>query len=233
MSKENNSVYSKTIRQLSFLAAISLFILLLSYFYGWTFIIPFIFGLIAMIIITSSSLAFGSVFFRDNEDIDNGVIYSTKQKTLITVLSLIPTLIFVSILTASHYGDIERDKICDSKEYIFPDICSQTLKDFYVVFKYSDSQVANAIKEVKVHADDRIVRKTEERQLEERIDEQDRRRRLEREAKRQKEEKERKTLNININLNVNIPGIDVVKQKIPLKIDPNSTKNIDINITKP
>jgi hypothetical protein len=233
MSKENNSVYSKTIRKLTYLAGVSLFILLLSYFYGWSFVIPFFFGLIAMMLITSSSLAFGFVFFRDNEDIDNGVIYSTKQKTLITILSFIPALIFVSILTASHYGDIERDKICDSKEYIFPDICSQTLKDFYVVFKYSDSQVANAIKEVKVHADDMIVRKTEERQLEERIDEQDRRRQLEREAKRQKEEKERKTLNININLNVNIPGIDVVEQKIPLKIDPNSTKNIDINITKP
>ena len=54
-----------------------------------------------------------------------------------------------------------------------------------------------------------------------------------REAKKQKEEQERKTLNININLNINIPGIDVIDQKIPLKIDPNSSEDIDINVTKP
>lgn len=239
MNQENNSVYTKTTRQLSYLAAASLFILLLSYFYGWAFVIPFIFCLIAMIIITSSSLAFGFVFFRDNEDIDNGAIYSAKQKILITVLSLIPALIFITILTASHYGNIERDEICNikgtiyySKEYVYPDICSQTLKDFYVVFKYSDSQVASALKEVKASANQLIAKKTKERQLEKSIDEQDRIRRLEREAEKQKEEKERKTLNININLNINIPGIDVIEQKIPLEIDPSSTKDIDVNITK-
>ena len=234
MNQENNLVYTKTTRQLSYLAAASLFILLLSYFYGWTFVIPFIFCLIAMIIITSSSLVFSFVFFKDNEDVDDyGIIYSKKQKTLIIILSLIPALIFTTILTTLHDGNIERDKICDSKEYVYPDICSETLKKFYMVFKYSDSQVANAIKEVKANANYLITKKTEERQLEERIDEQDRKRRLEREAKKEQEEQERKTLNININLNINIPGIDVIEQKIPLKIDPNSTKDIDINVTKP
>lgn len=51
--------------------------------------------------------------------------------------------------------------------------------------------------------------------------------------KNKKEDQERKTLNININLNINIPGIDVIEQKIPLEIDPNSTKDIDVNVTKP
>lgn len=215
------------------MALTSLFILLLSYFYGWTYVVPFIFGLIAMIITTSSSLAFGFVFFRDNEDIDNGVIYSKKQKILVTILSLIPALVFVVILNSSHYGNIERDQICDSKEYPYKDICSQVLKDLYVVFKYNDSQVAKAVQEVKASANDMITKKSKELQLE-----LDNRKAFaeateRREAKKQKEEQERKTLNININLNINIPGIDVIEQKIPLKIDPSLDKDIEINVTKP
>ena len=232
MTKENNTVYTKTLNKLGKLALASTLILMLSYFYGWTYVIPFIFGLIAMIITTSSSLAFGFVFFRDNEDTDNGVVYSKKQKALIITLSIIPALIFITILTASHYGDIERDKICDSKEYIYKNVCSEVLKGYYVVFKYSDSQVAEAVKEVKASANDMITTKSKELQLE------DEKRKAfaeateRRDAKKQKEDQERKTLNININLNINIPGIDVIEQKIPLEIDPNS-KDIEINVTKP
>ena len=233
MKKENSTVYVKTFNKLGKLALASILILMLSYFYGWTYVIPFIFGLIAMIIITASSLAFGFVFFRDNEDIDNGVIYSKKQKILITILSLIPALIFVAILNASHYGDIERDQICDSKEYPYKDICSQVLKDLYVVFKYNDSQVAKAVQEVKASVNDMITKKSKELQLE-----LDNRKAFaeateRRDAKKQKEEQERRMLNININLNINIPGIDVIEQKIPLEIDPNSSEDIDINVTNP
>ena len=233
MKKENNTVYTKTLNKLGKLAIASILILAFSYFYGWTYIIPFIFCLIAMIIITAASLAFCFVFFRDNEDIDNGVIYSKKQKILITILSLIPALIFIAILNASHYGDIERDQICDSKEYIYKNVCSEVLKGYYVVFKYSDSQVERAIREVKASADNMISKKSKELQLED-----ENRKALaeaieRRDAKKQKEDQERKTLNININLNINIPGIDVIEQKIPLKIDPNSSEDIDINVTKP
>lgn len=233
MTKENNTVYTKTLNKLKRLAIASALILAFSYFYGWTYVIPFIFGLIAMIIITATSLAFGFTFFWENEDIDNGVIYSKKQKALVTILSLIPTLIFIAILTASHYGDIERDKICDSKEYLYQDICSDTLKDSYVIFKYSDNQVAEAVKEVKDSANYTITKRTEDRQLEERLVEQGNKRMLERDVKKQKKEQERKTLNINININVNIPGIDVIEQNIPLKIDPSLDKDIEINVTKP
>lgn len=233
MKKENNSVYAKTLKKLAYLALTSILIFMFSYAYGWTYVVPFIFGLIAMIITTSSSLAFGFVFFRDNEDIDNGVIYSKKQKILVTILSLIPALVFVAILNSSHYGNIERDQICDSKEYPYKDICSQVLKDLYVVFKYNDSQVAKAVQEVKASANDMITKKSKELQLE-----LDNRKAFaeateRREAKKQKEEQERKTLNININLNINIPGIDVIEQKIPLKIDPSLDKDIEINVTKP
>lgn len=232
MKKENNTVYVKTFNKLGKLALASILILMLSYAYGWTYVIPFIFGLIAMIITTASSLAYGFVFFRDNEDMDNGVVYSAKQKILITILSLIPALIFVAILNASHYGDIERDKICDSKEYPYKDICSQVLKDLYVVFKYSDNQVEKAIRDVKASANDMITKKSKELQLE-----LDNRKAFaeateRRDAKKQKVEQERRMLNININLNINIPGIDVIEQKIPLEIDPNS-KDIEINVTKP
>ena len=233
MKKENDTVYVKTFNKLGKLALASALILAFSYFYGWTYIVPFIFGLIAMIIITAASLAFGFVFFRDNEDIDNGVIYSTKQKILITILSLIPVLIFIAILNASHYGDIERDNICNSKEYEYKNVCSQVLKDLYVVFKYSDSQVAEAVKEVKASANDMITTKSKELQLELENRKAFAEARERRDAKKQKEEQERKTLNININLNINIPGIDVIEQKIPLKIDPNSSEDIDINVTKP
>ena len=232
MKKENNTVYTKTFNKLGKLALASALILAFSYFYGWTYVIPFIFGLIAMIIITAASLAFGFVFFRDNEDIDNGVVYSAKQKILITILSLIPALIFVAILNASHYGDIERDKICDSKEYIYKNVCSEVLKGYYVVFKYSDNQVEKAIKEVKTSADDMITTKSKELQLEDENRKAFAEARERRDAKKQKEEQERKTLNININLNINIPGIDVIEQKIPLEIDPNS-KDMEINVTKP
>lgn len=232
MKKENDTVYVKTFNKLGKLALASILILMFSYAYGWSFIIPFIFGLIAMIIITAASLAFGFVFFRDNEDIDNGVVYSAKQKILITILSLIPALIFVAILNASHYGDIERDKICDSKEYIYKNVCSEVLKGYYVVFKYSDNQVEKAIREVKASADNMISKKSKELQMED----ENRKAFAEaierRDAKKQKEDQERKTLNININLNINIPGIDVIEQKIPLEIDPNS-KDIEINVTKP
>ena len=232
MKKENDTVYVKTFNKLGKLALASILIFMFSYAYGWSYIVPFIFCLIAMIIITAASLAFGFVFFRDNEDIDNGVVYSKKQKILITILSLVPTLIFVTILNASHYGDIERDQICDSKEYIYKDVCSEVLKGYYVVFKYSDNQVEKAIREVKTSADGMITTKSKELQLE------DEKRKAfaeaieRRDAKKQKEEQERKTLNININLNINIPGIDVIEQKIPLEIDPNS-KDIEINVTKP
>ena len=230
MKKENNTVYTKTFNKLGKLALASILIFMLSY--GWTYVIPFIFGIIAMIIITASSLAFGFVFFRDNEDIDNGVVYSAKQKILITILSLIPALVFIIILSSSHYGDIERDKICDSKEYPYQYVCSEVLKGYYVVFKYSDNQVERAIREVKASADSMISEKSKELQMEE-----EKRRAFaeaieRRDAKKQKEEQERKTLNININLNINIPGIDVIEQKIPLEIDPNS-KDVEINVTKP
>lgn len=233
MKKENSTVYVKTFNKLGKLALASILILMLSYAYGWSYIVPFIFCLIAMIIITAASLAFGFVFFRDNEDIDNGVVYSKKQKILITILSLIPALIFVAILNSSHYGNIERDQICDSKEYIYKDVCSEVLKGYYVVFKYSDNQVAEAVKEVKASANDTITKKSKELQLE------DEKRKAfaeaieRRDAKKQQEEQDRKTLNININLNINIPGIDVIEQKIPLKIDFNSSEDIDINVTKP
>ena len=233
MKKENNTVYTKTFNKLGKLALTSILILMFSYAYGWSYIVPFIFGLIAMIIITAASLAFGFVFFRDNEDIDNGVIYSAKQKILITILSLIPALIFVAILNASHYGDIERDKICDSKEYIYKNVCSEVLKGYYVVFKYSDNQVEKAIKEVKASADGMISEKSKELQLEDENRKAFAEARERRDAKKQKEEQERKTLNININLNINIPGIDVIEQKIPLKIDPILDKDIEINVTKP
>ena len=232
MTKENNSVYVKTFNKLGKLALASILILMFSYAYGWTYIVPFIFGLIAMIIITAASLAFGFVFFRDNEDIDNGVIYSKKQKILITILSLIPALIFIAILNASHYGDIERDQICDSKEYIYKNVCSEVLKGYYVVFKYSDSQVERAIREVKASADGMITTKSKELQLEDENRKAFAEARERRDAKKQKEEQEHKTLNININLNINIPGIDVIEQKIPLEIDPNS-KDMEINVTKP
>lgn len=233
MKKENDTVYVKTFNKLKRLAIASALILAFSYFYGWTYVIPFIFGLIAMIIITAASLAFGFVFFRDNEDIDNGVVYSAKQKILITILSFIPALIFVTILTSSNYGNVERDRICDSKEYPYQYVCSEVLKGYYVVFKYSDDQVEKAIREVKASANDMISEKSKEMQLED-----ENRKALaeaieRRDAKKQKEEQERKTLNININLNINIPGIDVIEQKIPLKIDPNSSEDIDINVTKP
>lgn len=233
MKKENNTVYVKTINKLGKLALASILILMLSYAYGWSYIVPFIFCLIAMIIITAASLAFGFVFFRDNEDIDNGVVYSKKQKALIIALSIIPAVIFTAILSSSHYGDIERDKICDSKEYPYKNICSQVLKDLYVVFKYSDNQVERAIREVKASADGIISKKSKELQME------DEKRKAfaeaieRRDAKKQKEEQERKTLNININLNINIPGIDVIEQQIPLKIDPSLDKDIEINVTKP
>lgn len=233
MEKENSTVYVKTFNKLGKLALTSILILMFSYAYGWTYIVPFIFGLIAMIIITAASLAFGFVFFRDNEDMDNGVIYSTKQKILITILSLIPALIFVTMLTASNYGNVERDKICDSKEYPYQYVCSEVLKSYYVIFKYSDSQVAEAVKEVKASANDMITTKSKELQLE------DEKRKAfaeateRRDAKKQKEEQERRIFNININLNINIPGIDVIEQKIPLKIDPSSSGDIDVNVTKP
>jgi hypothetical protein len=233
MKKENNTVYVKTFNKLGKLALASILILMFSYAYGWSYIIPFIFCLIAMIIITAASLAFGFVFFRDNEDIDNGVIYSKKQKILITILSLIPALIFIAILTASHYGDIERDKICDSKEYIYKNVCSEVLKGYYVVFKYSDDQVKKAIREVKTSADGMISEKSKELQLEDENRKAFAEARERRDAKKQKEEQERKTLNININLNINIPGIDVIEQQIPLKIDPSLDKDIEINVTKP
>lgn len=233
MKKENNTVYAKTFNKLGKLALASILILMLSYAYGWSYIVPFIFCLIAMIIITAASLAFGFVFFRDNEDIDNGVVYSTKQKILITILSLIPALIFIAILNASHYGDIERDKICDSKEYIYKDVCSEVLKGYYVVFKYSDNQVEKAIREVKASANDMITKKSKELQLEDENRKAFAEARERRDAKKQQEEQEHKTLNININLNINIPGIDVIEQKIPLKIDPNSSGDIDINVTNP
>ena len=215
------------------LAIASALILAFSYFYGWTYVIPFIFGLIAMIIITAASLAFGFTFFWENEDIDHGVTYSKRQKSLVTVLSFIPALIFIAILNSSHYGNIERDQICDSKEYPYKDICSQVLKDLYVVFKYNDSQVAKAVQEVKASANDMITKKSKELQLE-----LDNRKAFaeateRREAKKQKEEQEHKTLNININLNINIPGIDVIEQKIPLEIDPSLNKDVEINVTKP
>lgn len=233
MTKENNTVYTKTLNKLKHLAIASALILAFSYFYGWTYVIPFIFGLIAMIITTSSSLAFGFVFFRDNEDIDNGVVYSKKQKALIIALSIIPALIFTTILSSSHYGDIERDKICDSKEYIYKDVCSEVLKGYYVVFKYSDSQVEKAIREVKASADNMISEKSKELQLEDENRKAFAEAKERREAKKQKEEQERKTLNININVNINIPGIDVIEQQIPLKIDPSLDKDIEINVTKP
>ena len=232
MTKENNTVYTKTLNKLKRLAIASALILAFSYFYGWSYIVPFIFGLIAMIIITAASLAFGFVFFRDNEDIDNGVIYSIKQKALIIALSIIPAVIFTTILSSSHYGDIERDKICDSQEYPYKNICSQVLKDLYVVFKYSDNQVERAIREVKASADGMISEKSKELQLEDENRKAFAEARERRDAKKQKEGQERKTLNININLNINIPGIDAIEQKIPLEIDPNS-KDIEINVTKP
>ena len=215
MTKENNTVYTKTLNKLKSLAIASALILAFSYFYGWTYVIPFIFGLIAMIIITAASLAFGFVFFRNNEDIDNGVIYSKKQKTIITILSLIPALVFMAILNSSHYGNIERDQICDSKEYEYKDVCSQVLKDLYVVFKYNDSQVAKAVQEVKASANDTITKKSKELQLELENKKAFAEARERRDAKKQKEEQERKTINININLNINIPGIDAINQKIP------------------
>ena len=233
MKKENNTVYTKTFNKLGKLALASILILMFSYAYGWSYIIPFIFGLIAMIIITAASLAFGFVFFRDNEDIDNGVIYSKKQKILITILSLIPALIFIAILNASHYGDIERDQICDSKEYIYKNVCSEVLKGYYVVFKYSDSQVERAIREVKASANDLITTKSKELQLEDENRKAFAEARERRDAKKQQEEQERKILNININLNINIPGIDVIEQKIPLEIDPSLNKDVEINVTKP
>ena len=233
MKKENDTVYVKTFNKLGKLALASILILMFSYAYGWSYIVPFIFCLIAMIIITAASLAFGFVFFRDNEDIDNGVIYSKKQKILITILSLIPALIFIAILNASHYGDIERDQICDSKEYIYKNVCSEVLKGYYVVFKYSDSQVERAIREVKASADGMISEKSKELQLEDENRKAFAEARERRDAKKQKEEQERKTLNININLNINIPGIDVIEQKIPQKSEPNSSEDIDINVTKP
>ena len=233
MKKENNTVYVKTFNKLGKLALASILILMLSYAYGWSYIVPFIFGLIAMIIITAASLAFGFVFFRDNEDMDNGVIYSIKQKISIIVLSIIPALIFVAILNASHYGNIERDQICDSKEYPYQYVCSEVLKGYYVVFKYSDNQVERAIKEVKASADDMITTKSKELQLEDENRKAFAEARERRDAKKQKEEQEHKTLNININLNINIPGIDVIEQKIPLEIDPSLNKDVEINVTKP
>lgn len=102
-----------------------------------------------------------------------------------------------------------------------------------MVFKYSDSQVAKAVQEVKASANDMITKKSKELQLELENRKAFAEARERRDAKKQKEDQERKTLNININLNINIPGIDVIEQKIPLKIDPNSSEDIDINVTKP
>jgi len=193
--------YKEASKQLSYAIIASFIMLTYSYLSCWTHIGTFIFYLIPFILIASFSIARAVCFFIYNEDVDNyGTVYSLRQKALIIGNAVIPALFFSLFVASIYHGDMEKENICKSKEYLSQDVCSKTLGDLFVVFKYSDSQVANAIKEVNERAAPIIAKKTSEQLLEDKLVEERLQRNLNERIEKEKREQELRTINVKIDL---------------------------------
>lgn len=136
-------VYESTVKKLFLVAVASATIPIYSYFAGWFYTASFTFYLLSLIILTAISVSYAFCLFEDNRGVGPQIAYSKKQKALVVFLVVIQVLMFSTIL----YGMTKEEEICKDKEGPYKYICLQEMKGF-VIFKYTDTRAAKAIKEV-------------------------------------------------------------------------------------
>ena len=102
----------------------------------------------SLIILTAISVSYAFCLFEDNRGVGSQIAYSKKQKALVVFLVVIQVLMFSTIL----YGMTKEEEICKDKEGPYKYICLQEMKGF-VIFKYTDTRAANAIKEIREKID--------------------------------------------------------------------------------
>lgn len=143
-----SDVYKSTVKKCFFIAVVSTTILIYSYFAGWFYTVSFAFYMMGLTILTSVSVSYAICLLEDNRGVGPRIAYSKKQKALVVFLALIQALMFFTVI----YSIIKDEEICKDKEGPYKYICLQELKGF-VIFKYTDTRAANAIKEVREKID--------------------------------------------------------------------------------
>ena len=141
-------VYVSTIKKMFFIAVASTTIPIYSYFAGWFYTASFAFYLLGLTILTSVSVSYAICLLEDNRGVGPRTAYSKKQKALVVFFALIQALMFSTVI----YSITKDEEICKDKEGPYKYICLQELKGF-VIFKYTDTRAAKAIKEVREKID--------------------------------------------------------------------------------
>lgn len=136
-------VYKSTVKKMFFVAVASTTIMIYSYFAGWFYTVSFASYMLGLTILTSVSVSYAICLLEDNRGVGPRIAYSKKQKALVVFLAFTQALMFFTVI----YGITKDEEICKDKEGPYKYICSQELKGF-VIFKYTDTRAANAIKEV-------------------------------------------------------------------------------------
>lgn len=141
-------IYDSTVKKMFFIAVVSTTIPIYSYFAGWFYTVSFASYMLGLTILTSVSVSYAICLLEDNRGVGPRIAYSKKQKALVVLLALIQVLMFSTVI----YSITKDEEICKDKEGPYKYICLQELKGF-VIFKYTDTRAAKAIKEVREKID--------------------------------------------------------------------------------
>lgn len=232
--KELNTEYLKkyTSRKIKLLIIAALSFLPLVYLYNVGFAPDFCvsFFIIGYIFITGLAIVIGANGLSDISIVEKEVKEKhIGKKVLIVFLALVPIINFLYFGTAMADGDENKEKICKSIKGAESTRC---LKE-YKIFLFNDDQINEIVKEKNKNF--KLLNELEPTTLFGDYNFSNRPKispLFDTKIKKLESEPKTQTINININLNINIPGADVVNQKIPLKLDVDSTKNIDVNLSR-
>lgn len=233
--KELNTEYLKKYvgrkNRLLIIAALSFLPLVYLYNVGFApdFCVSFL--IIGYIFITGLAIVLGANGLSDISIVEKetGEKHVTK-KVLIVFLALVSIINFLYFGTAMADGDENKEKICKS---IKGSESTRCLKE-YKIFLFNDDQINEIVKEKNKNFK-LLSNELKPTTLFEDYNFSNRPKislPVDTKIKKLESEPKSQTINININLNINIPGIDVVEQKIPVKLDVDSTKNIDVNLSR-
>ena len=233
--KELNTEYLKKYvgrkNRLLIIAALSFLPLVYLYNVGFAPDFCVSFFIIGYIFITGLAIVIGANGLSDISAVEKEIKEKhIAKKVLIVFLALVPIINFLYFGTAMADGDENKEKICKSIKGAESTKC---LKE-YKIFLFNDDQIneivkeknknfkllSNELKPTTLFEDYNFSSKPKISLP------------VDTKIKKLESEPSSQTINININLNINIPGVDVVEQKIPLKLDVDSTKNIDVNLSR-
>jgi len=259
MEKENNLVtdsgssFINVLMEQMAIIGLTLIPLIYTYFVGMIYDVTAIgfllFNIIAIAFAFATALNYILSSFAEKKKANQEVEWITDKDSLFMLFPFIPLIITFVLMTAMVRGEESRAPICKSIKGAEQEVCMKN----YKIFKYNDDQMSGIVKDTNdnydaVQREQNNIRlldnpfrsfelssvRSKEHNNSFKVEPLSNwKPRIELDMPKPKPESKGEPINININLTINMPGFDVVNKNIPLEIDPTSSKNVDIDVTRP